>query len=576
MLHAVDAGGASPPSAPACGSRSAGATSARATSATSSASCPPKERAHERRSPCPSRARRRRAGREHPHAGLARLRLHRRATSRSRFLRGWPRRRSSASAARSAARSTCRPGLLPDRRRAHRANRSSWPTSAPSPRSASSTCPFYGQAMELPYVERADPARRLATSRYAPHPGGRRPTSAHGPAGRSGVGARRRARPDPRDRSSGSDRPASPTPIGTPTEEQRLMQRRRDRLPRADRPHPRPHRRQRGRDADAGPGRGPRRRRHHQGPGRLHLLRQLRLPGRPGLLVRHDPRRRRAVAAHLGVPRGDGRRLGAVRGLGEDPDRPRRHRAGLRLRQVLARRHPPGPVTASSTRTTPSPCGPIRCRWPPSRPGPCSTPAPFTEEQMAEVVAASRRNAKANPHAQLSGDAEAEALLDERLLRPIRCASTTARPITDGAAAVILAAGDVARELSDRPAWIRGIDHRIEPHYARASATSPPRCPPRQAAEKAGVADGRSTSPSCTPRSPTRSSSCGSRSGWVTTCRSTRRAGRWPPTRSWPRASSASARRPPGSPTAKPTGPSATPPRVRACNRTSSASWRVS
>src|SRR4051794_17052155 len=37
----------------------------------------------------------------------------------------------------------------------------------------------------------------------------------------------------------------------------------------------------------------------------------------------------------------------------------------------------------------------------------------FTEEQMAEVVAASRRNAKANPHAQLSGDAEAKALLDE-------------------------------------------------------------------------------------------------------------------------------------------------------------------
>jgi acetyl-CoA acetyltransferase len=37
-------------------------------------------------------------------------------------------------------------------------------------------------------------------------------------------------------------------------------------------------------------------------------------------------------------------------------------------------------------------------------------------------------------------------------------------PLTDGAAAIVLAAGDVAREVSARPAWIRGIDHRIEAH----------------------------------------------------------------------------------------------------------------
>src|ERR671921_179633 len=34
-----------------------------------------------------------------------------------------------------------------------------------------------------------------------------------------------------------------------------------------------------------------------------------------------------------------------------------------------------------------------------------------------------------------------------------------------GAAAVVLAAGDLARELCDNPAWITGIAHRIEPHY---------------------------------------------------------------------------------------------------------------
>ena len=31
------------------------------------------------------------------------------------------------------------------------------------------------------------------------------------------------------------------------------------------------------------------------------------------------------------------------------------------------------------------------------------------------------------------------------------------------------AAGDLARKVSKRPAWIRGIDHRIEPHYPGAS-----------------------------------------------------------------------------------------------------------
>ena len=35
-------------------------------------------------------------------------------------------------------------------------------------------------------------------------------------------------------------------------------------------------------------------------------------------------------------------------------------------------------------------------------------------------------------------------------------------PITDGASVVVLAAGDRARELRERPAWITGFDHRIE------------------------------------------------------------------------------------------------------------------
>jgi acetyl-CoA acetyltransferase len=86
-----------------------------------------------------------------------------------------------------------------------------------------------------------------------------------------------------------------------------------------------------------------------------------------------------------------------------------------------------------------------------------------TERDFAEVVAASRRNAKSNPNAQLSGDVDVDKLLAEPYYRaPLR--KHDLPPISDGAVAVVLARGDRARQLAERPAWITGIDHRIEPH----------------------------------------------------------------------------------------------------------------
>ena len=86
-----------------------------------------------------------------------------------------------------------------------------------------------------------------------------------------------------------------------------------------------------------------------------------------------------------------------------------------------------------------------------------------TERDFATVVADSRRNAKSNPNAQLSGDYDVDALLAEPYYRrPLR--KHDVPPISDAAVAVIMARGDKARELCERPAWIRGMDHRIEAH----------------------------------------------------------------------------------------------------------------
>jgi acetyl-CoA acetyltransferase len=62
-------------------------------------------------------------------------------------------------------------------------------------------------------------------------------------------------------------------------------------------------------------------------------------------------------------------------------------------------------------------------------------------------------------------------------------------PITDGCSALILVAGERAYDFSDNPAWITGIDHRMETHAlgARDLTQSPST---ERAAVEAGVAKG--------------------------------------------------------------------------------------
>ncbi|MEU7907144.1 thiolase domain-containing protein [Actinoplanes sp. NPDC049118] len=86
----------------------------------------------------------------------------------------------------------------------------------------------------------------------------------------------------------------------------------------------------------------------------------------------------------------------------------------------------------------------------------------FSERDMAEVAARSRRDAAGNPYAQLSGETTADELLTAPYLAdPLRVHDCA--PVSDGAAAVVLAAGDRARRHRERPAWITGIAHRVDP-----------------------------------------------------------------------------------------------------------------
>jgi acetyl-CoA acetyltransferase len=87
-----------------------------------------------------------------------------------------------------------------------------------------------------------------------------------------------------------------------------------------------------------------------------------------------------------------------------------------------------------------------------------------SEEQLAVTVARSLADATRNPSAQRSGHYSVEEVLGRPYVAsPLR--DLDIAPVGDAAAVVVLAAGDRARELVERPAWIRAIDHRLDTHY---------------------------------------------------------------------------------------------------------------
>jgi len=111
-----------------------------------------------------------------------------------------------------------------------------------------------------------------------------------------------------------------------------------------------------------------------------------------------------------------------------------------------------------------------------------------SERDLAEVAARSRRDALENPHAVVKGQFELEKLLAEPFVAdPLRAHDCPAD--SDGATAMVIAEAGVARRICERPVWIRGFDHRIDPPALGARDLT--RAPSAEiAARAAGVLDG--------------------------------------------------------------------------------------
>ncbi len=102
----------------------------------------------------------------------------------------------------------------------------------------------------------------------------------------------------------------------------------------------------------------------------------------------------------------------------------------------------------------------------------------WSSEQMAQVALASMTAAPRTDSEKAPDSSDEAKCISELLARPYFADPLRRHdiaPITDGASAIVLAAGDRARELRENPAWITGFEHRIETPVlgARDLTTSP-------------------------------------------------------------------------------------------------------
>ena len=155
---------------------------------------------------------------------------------------------------------------------------------------------------------------------------------------------------------------------------------------------------------------------------------QLRLRRRPGVLVRAEHRRHRRLAAEARLARRDGRRVGAVRGVGAAAARRHRRRAWPWAR---AGRRPPTPTLIYPMEMDPYYLAPLGHRRdvasPRCRPGRCSTRARSPSARWPRSRPGPGVTRKDNPNAQVSGDFDVDDAARRGLRARRRCAATTSR-----------------------------------------------------------------------------------------------------------------------------------------------------
>jgi acetyl-CoA C-acetyltransferase len=84
-----------------------------------------------------------------------------------------------------------------------------------------------------------------------------------------------------------------------------------------------------------------------------------------------------------------------------------------------------------------------------------------TEEQLAMVGVKNHNHAAKNPSAHFQKGATLDQVLGSRMISsPLRLFMCS--PITDGAAAIVVASADRARDLTEKPVWIRGTGQALD------------------------------------------------------------------------------------------------------------------
>ncbi len=117
----------------------------------------------------------------------------------------------------------------------------------------------------------------------------------------------------------------------------------------------------------------------------------------------------------------------------------------------------------------------------------------ITEEQCALVSVKNHANAMKNPSAHLPLNLTVDDVMQSRkIAEPLKLLDCS--PVSDGAAAVIIANETLARKSSQPPVWIRGIAHCAEAYFLGDRDLAVPAAlqdAARRAYQMAGVADPR-------------------------------------------------------------------------------------